>query len=176
MSVVQDSLKRSSIQRVCVCVLTMTTFLKAGIRPITGKQRGSEATQNPLSWLSMGFHCRANNSASSPLHCQKQCLCVVWRIPIPRRCLEWGALPELIKMLAFWQPRTQNFSLSLKTKAKKKIVLCREHFCSGSISQSVFCLICLYLCSLDSGGCMMQQMLCCERETKHCLGFRRNNQ
>lgn len=49
MSIVQDSLKRSSTQSICVCVLTMTTFLKAGIRPITGKQRGSEATQNSLS-------------------------------------------------------------------------------------------------------------------------------
>lgn len=118
MSTVQDSLERSSTQSICVCVLTMTTSLKAGIRPITGKQRGSEATQNSLSWLSIGFHCRANNTAWSPLLCQKQCLCVVWRISIPRRCLEWEALPELIKTLAFWQPRTQitHYSLDRSTK------------------------------------------------------------
>lgn len=100
----------------CVFVLTTSTFLKAGIGPIAGKQWRSEATQNPLSWLSIAFHRGANNTGSSPRLCQKQFLCVVWRISIPRCCLEWEALPELIKMLACLASPDPNYSLLFQQK------------------------------------------------------------
>lgn len=125
-----------------VCVLTMTTFLKAGIRPIAGKRRGSGATQNSLSWLSIGFRRRANNTASSPRLCQKQCLCVVWRIPSPRRCLEWEAVPGLINMLAFLATKGSIYRLFFKQKHN----ICAQflslvHFPSGLTSPSAFVFI-----------------------------------
>lgn len=114
-----DSLTMSSIQCVCLCVLTMTTILSAGIKPITGKRRGSEATQNSLSWLSIGLSLlHSQQHCLISLLCQKQRLCVVWRVSIPRRCLEWEALPGADKK---WFLSTKNTRYPFFLTHKPKI-------------------------------------------------------
>lgn len=85
----QHSQRKRSIQWVCMCLVTMTAFLGAGIRPVIGNRRGSGATPKSTLLTLKGFPLQEPTTPprlSSPLLCQKQCLFVVWRISTQRRC------------------------------------------------------------------------------------------
>lgn len=72
-----------------MCLVTMTAFLGAGIRPVIGNRRGSGATPKSTLLTLKGFPLLEPTTPprlSSPLLCQKQCLFVVWRISTQRRC------------------------------------------------------------------------------------------
>lgn len=49
------SQRRGSIQWVCMCLVTMTAFLGAGIRPVIGNRRGSGATPKSTLLTLKGF-------------------------------------------------------------------------------------------------------------------------
>lgn len=103
--VAQNSQRKRSIQPVCMCLVTMTAFLGAGIRPVIGNQRGSGATPKSTLLTLKGFPLQEPKShlgSPSLLLCQKQCLRVVWRISTQRRCDKNVSILALTRMCFFF--------------------------------------------------------------------------
>ena len=108
MSIVRDFSTRGFSRGVCVCVLTMTPLLKAGIRPITGERWGRRSDpQFTFPALDrLVFTAEPTLLPPQPA-LAKTNVCVLSEDFHSKTLFEWGTQSELIKVSAFRQQRTQ---------------------------------------------------------------------